>query len=84
VAEPQTGYFATAQAKVTGFSQPQLTYHVRRGRFLRVRWGIYRLALFPSSPHEDLYVAWLDAGRNAVISHDSALVLHDLSGVLPG
>jgi predicted transcriptional regulator of viral defense system len=83
-AEPQAGYFTTAQAKEAGFSQPQLTYHVRRGRFLRVRWGIYRLALFPSSLHEDLYIAWLEAGRNAVISHDSALALHDLSDVLPG
>jgi predicted transcriptional regulator of viral defense system len=83
VAEPQAGYFTTAQAREAGFSQPQLTYYVRRGRFRRVKWGIYRLALFPSSPHEDLYVAWLEAGPHAVISHDSALALHELSDVLP-
>lgn len=84
VAEPQAGYFTTSQAKEAGFSQPQLTYYVRRGRFLRVKWGVYRLALFPSSPHADLYVAWLEAGPSAVISHESALALHDLSDVLPG
>jgi len=83
VAERQAGYFTTVQARQAGFSQPQLTYYVRRGRFRRVKWGIYRLALFPSSPHEDLYVAWLEAGPNAVISHDSALALYDLSDVLP-
>jgi len=84
VAEQQAGYFTAAQAKGTGFSQPQLTYYVRSGRFVRVRWGVYRLALFPSSPHEDLYVAWLEAGPEAVISHESALALHNLSDVLPG
>jgi predicted transcriptional regulator of viral defense system len=83
VAEPQAGYFTTAQAKEAGYSQPQLTYYVRRGRFLRVKWGIYRLVLFPSSPHEDLYVASLEAGPKAAVSHESALALHELSDVLP-
>jgi len=83
VAERQAGYFTTAQAREAGFSQRQLTYYVRSGRFLRVRWGLYRLALFPSTPHEDLYVAWLRAGEGAVISHDSALALYELSDALP-
>jgi len=84
IAEQQAGYFTAAQAKQSGFSQPQLTYHVRSGRLVRVKWGVYRLALFPSSSHEDLYVAWLEAGPKAVISHESALALYDLSDVLPG
>ena len=84
IAEQQAGYFTTAQAQAAGFSPSQLTYHVRRGRFLRVRWGIYRLVLFPSLPHEDLYVAWLQVGPKAVISHESALALYDLSDALPG
>jgi len=84
VAERQAGYFTTAQAREAGFTQPQLTYYTRSGRFLRVRWGVYRLALFPSTPHEDLFVAWLRAGPAAVISHDSALALYDLSDTLPG
>lgn len=83
IAERQAGYFTTSQAKDAGYSQRQLTYYVRSGRFLRVRWGVYRLALFPSTPHEDLFVAWLRAGDEAVISHDSALALHELSDVLP-
>ena len=83
VAERQAGYFTTAQAREVGFSQRQLTYYVRSGHHRRVRRGIYRLALYPSSPHEDLFVAWLEAGRNAVISHESALMLHELSDALP-
>jgi predicted transcriptional regulator of viral defense system len=82
-AEQQAGYFTTAQAQEAGYSQRQLTYYVRSGRFVRIRWGIYRLALYPSTPHEDLFVAWLQAGPDAVISHDSALALFELSDVLP-
>jgi len=83
VAEQQAGYFTAAQAKACGYSQRQLTYYVRSGRFGRVRRGGYRLSQFPSSPSEDLFVAWLQAGPSAVISHDSALSLYDLSDALP-
>ena len=83
VAERQAGSFTTSQAKEAGFSSSQLTYHVRSGRFIRVRWGIYRLTHFPATPYEDLFVAWLAAGPDAVISHDSALALYDLSDALP-
>lgn len=82
-AEQQAGYFTTAQAKQVGFTSRQLHYHVSTGRFNRVRWGIYRLSRFPSQPHEDLYVAWLQAGQRAVISHDSALALYELSDAMP-
>ena len=82
-AERQAGYFTTAQAREIGFTHSQLTYHTRSGRFIRVKWGIYRLALYPSTLHEDLFVAWLRAGPTAVISHDSALALYELSDVLP-
>jgi predicted transcriptional regulator of viral defense system len=84
VVERQAGYFTAAQAKEAGLSQPLLTYHVRSGRFVRVRWGIYRLVHCPASPHEDLFIAWLEAGPDAVISHHSALALYDLSDTLPG
>jgi hypothetical protein len=82
-AEQQGGYFSAAQAREAGFSYSLLSYHLRTGRFERVRPGVYRLVQFPASPHEDLYVAWLEAGPEAVISHDSALALYDLSDLLP-
>jgi predicted transcriptional regulator of viral defense system len=41
------------------------------------------LKQFPRAPHEDLFVAWLAAGPRAVISHDSALALYELSDALP-
>ena len=62
-----------------------LRHHARPGgRYLRVRRGLYRLRHFPSSPHEHVVAAWLplrDSG--AVVSHESALELHELSDVIP-
>jgi len=83
IAEQQAGYFTTVQARQAGFSYSLLSYHVGTGRFDRVRPRVYRLVQFPVSSHEDLYVAWLQAGPDAVISHDSALALYDLSDRLP-
>jgi len=83
IAEQQGGYFSAAQARQAGFSRSLLAYHLGTGRFERVRPRIYRFRQFPASPHEDLYVAWLQAGPKAVISHDSALALYDLSDLLP-
>jgi predicted transcriptional regulator of viral defense system len=83
VAEDQAGYFTTAQASQAGYSRSLLSHHVKSGKFVRPRPGVYRLARFPGSPNEDLYVAWLEAGPRAVLSHESALALYDLSDVLP-
>ncbi len=79
----QAGYFTTTQAREVGFSQRSLTYYVKTGRFERIKPGLYRLVLFPASEHEDLFMAWLDVGPKAVISHDSALALYELSDALP-
>lgn len=84
LAENQAGYFTTAQARLAGFSYQQLSCYVSTQRFRRVRTGVYRLSLFPSSPNEDLFAAWLEAGSCAVVSHESALALYELSDVLPG
>jgi predicted transcriptional regulator of viral defense system len=83
VAERQAGYFTMAQAREACFKHSQLTYYVRARRFIRVRWGVYRLVRYPSTPYEDLIVAWLEAGPEAVIFHDSALALYELSDALP-
>jgi predicted transcriptional regulator of viral defense system len=84
IAENQAGYFTANQAHSAGFSRERLSYYVRTGRFSRVQRGIYRLVQFPGSPYEDLFVAWLKTGSEAVISHDSALYIYQLSDVLPG
>lgn len=83
IAESQAGYFTTNQAREAGFSWERLSYYAATGRFYRVQRGIYRLVQFPGSPYEDLFVAWLKIGPGAVISHESALYLYQLSDLLP-
>jgi len=83
LAAPQAGYFQLAQARSAGYSPPLLEYYVRAGRVERVARGIFRLAHYPPSDHEDLVVAWLWSDRLGVFSHETALVLHDLSDALP-
>jgi predicted transcriptional regulator of viral defense system len=84
IAESQAGYFTASQAQKVGFSLERLSSNTKKGRFLRVARGVYRLVRFPGSAHEDLFVAWLRTGRKAVISHESALSVYDLTDVLPG
>ena len=84
LAENQAGYFTAEQAHQAGFSWERLSAYTASSRFIRVQRGIYRLVQFPGSAYEDLFVAWLRAGPNSVISHESALYLYKLSDVLPG
>jgi len=80
----QAGYFTSAQAQAQGYSAQLLGYHAERGRFERVRRGLYRLRDYPSSPREEVMAAWLAAGKeSAVVSHESALELLGLSDVMP-
>jgi predicted transcriptional regulator of viral defense system len=85
LAESQAGYFTAGQALAAGMDRSTLRHHARSGgRYERVRVGLYRLRHFPSSRHEHVVAAWLplqDAG--AVVSHESALELYDLSDVIP-
>jgi predicted transcriptional regulator of viral defense system len=83
VAQSQSGYFTTEQAATAGYSPPLLHKYLGNGRVVRVRRGIYRLVHFPASEHEDLVVAWLWTAQAGVFSHETALMLHDLSDVLP-
>jgi predicted transcriptional regulator of viral defense system len=83
VASSQHGHFTAAQARACGFGTDMVTHHARTGRFLRVYRGVYRLRDYPSSPYDELVAAWLAVGRDAVISHESALAILDLSDVIP-
>jgi predicted transcriptional regulator of viral defense system len=83
IAEAQGGYFTARQAHRAGYSRERLSDLTSREQFIRVQRGIYRLAHFPASRFEDLFIAHLRTGPNSVISHDSALVVYDLSDALP-
>ena len=83
-ASTQHGWFTSADARACGFAWDLLTHHVRGGRFVRLRRGVYRLRDYPSSPHDEVVAAWLSVGTDvAVVSHVSALDLLDLSDLIP-
>jgi len=48
-----------------------------------VRRAIYRLVDVPAGDHDGMIIAWLWTGAWGVVSHESALFLHDLSDALP-
>lgn len=84
VASEQMGYFTAAQAADHGYAPYLLTYHTKRGTFRRVHRGVYRLRDFPPSSREEVMAAWLAVGKDvAVVSHESALEILDLSDVMP-
>ena len=84
VAYSQDGYFTAAQAREHGFSAQLLDHHVRSGRYERTHRGLYRLRGYPGSSHEQVRAGWLVVGADrALVSHESALELHELSDVLP-
>ncbi len=84
VAYGQDGYFTSRQARDSGFSPQLLAHHLRSGRYEHVRRGLYRLRGYPGSSHEEVRAKWLAVGaERAVVSHESALELHELSDVLP-
>jgi hypothetical protein len=82
-AASQSGYFTTRQAHAAGFSDPLISHHAKRGRFVRVARGVYRLRDFPSVPREEIAAAWLAFAPNAAVSHESALDLLGLADIIP-
>jgi predicted transcriptional regulator of viral defense system len=83
IASEQGGYFTAAQAQTCGYSRALLAHHAKSGRFIRIRQGLYRFREYPSSPREEVIAAWLAAGRETVVSHESALDILGLSDVVP-
>jgi predicted transcriptional regulator of viral defense system len=85
LATEQMGHFTVEQAVAFGLSPALLSYHAKRGNLRRVHHGVYRFRDYPPTPREEVAAAWLALGKNAaVVSHDSALDLWDLSDAIPG
>jgi predicted transcriptional regulator of viral defense system len=88
IADAQGGYFTAAQARQAGYAYSQQHFHVERGNWQRVDRGIFRLRDYPPGEREDL-IRWSLWSRNqkgvpqAVVSHDTALTVHELSDVMP-
>jgi len=83
VAVGQDGQFTTKQAAEAGYSPQLLVKYMKNGRVTRVRRGVYRIVHFPAGEHEDLATIWLWSDKAGVFSHETALMLHNLSDALP-
>ncbi len=84
----QGGYFTAKQARRAGYDYPHMEYHVSTGAFERIGRGLYRLASIPPAENDDLIRLSLWSRNRAdlpqaVVSHESALILHDLTDLLP-
>jgi predicted transcriptional regulator of viral defense system len=83
IAMQQAGYFTAAQALEVGYSYQSQKYHVDHRNWDRVDRALFRLPGWPARD-EDRYVLWrLWSHDLAVVSHQSALVVHDLGDVSP-
>ncbi|WP_437971467.1 DUF4365 domain-containing protein [Sorangium sp. So ce260] len=84
LAKEQSGYFTAEQARSVGCFADYLDYLEQRQKVQTVTEGVFRLVNFPPvSDVEDLVVVWLQSGKTAVFSHHTALMLHELSDILP-
>ncbi len=88
VAASQGGYFTARQAEVAGYDASHLSYHLHAGNFERVSRGLYRIPSLPLAEHDDLMrLSLWSRGRDdrpqAVVSHQTALALHDLAEFIP-
>ncbi len=88
LADQQVGYFTAGQARALGYSDRLMHHHKTQGNWLEVGWGLYRLRDYPATAEEDLMRLYLwsrdKQGRpQAVVSHDTALGLYELSDLMP-
>jgi predicted transcriptional regulator of viral defense system len=83
VALDQHGYVTARDATELGIPRIELVKLGHRGQLIRAGHGIYR---FPSLPEDEAgpyMLATLWAGGDGVLSHDTALALHDLCDINP-
>jgi predicted transcriptional regulator of viral defense system len=79
----QGGLISAGQAVELGCSLKQLSKYVQSGKLERVQRALYRVADLPPGEHDDLMAVWLWSRTEGVLSHETALYLHDLSNALP-
>lgn len=81
VAGRQRGYFTAADALGAGYSYQSQYFHQQHGNWQRVNRGVYRFREYLDLPAQDTdqFVPWFLWSRGrAVVSHLSALAVHDL------
>lgn len=79
LAKKQEGMVERAQLRRLGVTRGQLEWEVKRGRWLRMLPGVFRLAQWPEGPIQRFWAAGLWEGEGAHLSHESAASLWGLT-----
>lgn len=88
IASGQGGYFTAQQANAVGYYNRLQHFHRKRGNWLAIDRGIFRLRNFPNNDWED-YIHWFLWSRNkrgdpqAAISHHTAAAFHEMGDFMP-
>ena len=89
IAMRQEGYFTASQAKDSGYKTNNHSRLVASGQWVRLSRGVFRLAGFSPSPHEDLVLVsfWSrsmgGSEPRCIFSHETALALRNLGDFNP-
>jgi predicted transcriptional regulator of viral defense system len=77
------GFVTTREATAAGVAPTELVKLAHRGRLERPVHGVYRVPYVPVGPLDDYMLATLWPAGRGVISHETALQLHDLCDIEP-
>lgn len=88
LADRQSGYFSSAQAARVGYSRRLQHHYHGSGEWLKIYRGVYRLLFYPECADEQLACmsVWShdkESRPRAIVSHETALALHDISDAMP-
>jgi hypothetical protein len=76
LANRQGGAFSFAQAIRMGFTRPTISRRLKRGAWRRLTPGVYTFGGTPDSRLLALWAAILAVGGDAVLTHETAALLH--------
>jgi predicted transcriptional regulator of viral defense system len=82
-AQGHYGFVTTDDSRALGIDPAQLRIMASRGQLEHRGRGIYRMPVIPHGELDEYMETVLWTGREGVISHESALLIHDLSDVNP-
>jgi predicted transcriptional regulator of viral defense system len=83
LASDRQGIFTASGARRIGITSGSLAYHASTGAIERIGHGVYRLVGIPPSAREPLIAAAAALGKDAVVTHESALQLYGVCDVAP-
>ena len=79
----QNGFITFANLRELGKDPALLRQWAQRDRITKIGHGIYRFSLIPPTPLDPLMLATLWPSDRGVLSHDTALEVHELCDINP-